>query len=58
MANTIGYDTFRNTSRYNRVNNFDRNYEKRVMNSYYPEDEIGYDSEDDTFYNRREFDNR
>ena len=58
MANSIGYDTFRNTSRYNTQHNFDRNYERRVMKSYYPDDSnAGYDSDDDTFYNRREFDN-
>ncbi|MNQ43912.1 PRC-barrel domain protein [compost metagenome] len=59
MANSIGYDTFRNTSRYNRENNFDRDYERRVMKSYYPENDpgSGYDSDDDAFYKRREFDN-
>ena len=60
MANSIGYDTFRNTSRYSRLQNFDRNYERRVMNTYYPENNSNNvsDSEDDTFYNRREFDNQ
>jgi len=57
MANSIGYDTFRNTSRYNTQNNFDRDYERRVMKSYYPENDPNYDSNDDAFYNRREFDN-
>lgn len=57
MANSIGYDTFRNTSRYNTQNNFDREYERRVMKSYYPENDPNYDSNDDAFYNRREFDN-
>lgn len=59
MANSIGYDTFRSTSRYNRENNFDRDYERRVMKSYYSENDsnINYDSEDDSFYKRREFDN-
>ncbi len=57
MANNIGYDTFRNTSRYNRPDNFDRDYERRVMKSYYPENDPGSDSNDDAFYNRREFDN-
>lgn len=57
MANSIGYDTFRNTSRYNTQNNFDRDYERRVMKSYYPENDLNYDSNDDAFYNRREFDN-
>lgn len=57
MANRIGYDTFRSTSRYNRQNNFDREYERRVMKSYYPEHDSDYDSNDDAFYNRREFDN-
>lgn len=57
MANNIGYDTFRNTSRYNRQHNFDREYERKVMKSYYPENDPGYDSDDDAFYNRREFDN-
>lgn len=58
MANNIGYDTFRKTSRYNLQNNFDRNYERRVLNSYYPDNEsrIVSDSDDDNFYNRREFD--
>jgi len=59
MANKIGYDTFRKTSRYDRQHNFDRNYERNVLNSYYPDDESRYlsDSDDDSFYNRREFDN-
>lgn len=59
MANNIGYDTFRNTSRYNRQHNFDREYERRVMKSYYSENDpgSGYDSDDDGFYKRREFDN-
>ncbi|MCD0465955.1 PRC-barrel domain-containing protein [Flavobacterium sp. ENC] len=57
MANSIGYNTFRNTSRYNTQQNFDRNYERRVMKSYYPENNSGFDTDDDTFYNRREFDN-
>ncbi len=57
MANSIGYDTFRNTSRYNTQHNFDRDYERRVMKSYYPENDPNYDSNDDTFYKRREFDN-
>jgi hypothetical protein len=57
MANSIGYDTFRNTSRYNTQQNFDRDYERRVMKSYYPENDPNYDSNDDAFYNRREFDN-
>lgn len=57
MANSIGYNTFRNTSRYNIQNNFDRNYERRVMKSYYPENNSGVDTDDDTFYQRREFDN-
>jgi hypothetical protein len=57
MANSIGYDTFRNTSRYNTQQNFDREYERRVMKSYYPENDPNYDSNDDAFYNRREFDN-
>ncbi|MBW1654592.1 PRC-barrel domain-containing protein [Flavobacterium quisquiliarum] len=60
MANGIGYDTFRKTSRYNRLHNFDRDYERNVLRSYYPADESGFNSnsDDDTFYNRREFDGR
>jgi hypothetical protein len=58
MANNIGYDTFRKTSRYNTQHNFDREYERRVMKSYYPENDPHYDSNDDAFYNRREFENR
>lgn len=58
MANNIGYDTFRKTSRYNTQHNFDREYERRVMKSYYPENDPNYDSNDDAFYNRREFENR
>ena len=58
MANSIGYDTFRRTSRYNTQHNFDREYERRVMKSYYPENDPNYDSNDDAFYNRREFENR
>jgi hypothetical protein len=60
MANSIGYDTFRNTSRYNSQHNFDREYERRVMKSYYPENnpDSVYYSDDDSFYERREFDNK
>lgn len=60
MANSIGYDTFRKTSRYSHQHNFDRNYERNVMNSYYPENDSnhGNSSDDDSFYNRREFDNK
>jgi len=59
MANSIGYDTFRKTSRYNRQNNFDRDYERNVLNSYYPKNDstLSSDSDGDNFYNRREFDN-
>ncbi|MFD2940180.1 PRC-barrel domain-containing protein [Flavobacterium notoginsengisoli] len=56
MANGIGYDTFRNTSRYNSQYNFGRDYERNVMKSYYPADETAFN--DDDFYNRREFENR
>jgi len=58
QANSIGYDTFRNTSRYSRQENFDRNYERRVMKSYYPDSNTAAESDDNAFYNRREFDNR
>jgi hypothetical protein len=59
MANNIGYNTFRKTNRYNQQHNFDRNYERGVLKSYYPDEEsrFGSDSDDDAFYNRREFDN-
>ena len=58
MASSIGYNTFRNTNRYNSQHNFDRNYERSVMKSYYPENDSSphYDSDDDNFYKRREFD--
>lgn len=57
MANNIGYNTFRKTNRYNSVENFDRNYERSVLNSYYPDEDSRFvsDSDDDSFYNRREF---
>lgn len=58
MANSIGYDTFRKTTRYNQQQNFDRNYERKVFDSYYPDDksrEVS-ESDNDAFYNRREFD--
>ncbi|WP_432222217.1 PRC-barrel domain-containing protein [Flavobacterium sp. TMP13] len=60
MANSIGYDTFRKTSRYNQEQNFDRNYEKKVFDSYYPNDKSSdvSDADEDSFYNRREFDGR
>ncbi|MFD1605476.1 PRC-barrel domain-containing protein [Flavobacterium artemisiae] len=58
MANNIGYNTFRKTSRYNTQHNFDREYEKRVLNSYYPNDDSHFNNDDDNFYNRREFENR
>lgn len=60
MANSIGYDTFRNTSRYSRQHNFDRNYERKVMNGYYPDNNSApvSDSDDNAFYNRKEFDNQ
>lgn len=56
MANGIGYDTFRNTSRYHRQNNFDRAYERNVMKSYYPT--FNNENDDDNFYDRKEFNNR
>ncbi|MBE8725954.1 PRC-barrel domain-containing protein [Flavobacterium hungaricum] len=58
MANSIGYNTFRKTSRYNAQHNFDREYERRVLDSYYPDSEsrLRSESDDDSFYNRREFD--
>ncbi|KDN55883.1 PRC-barrel domain-containing protein [Flavobacterium seoulense] len=57
MANGISYDTFRRTGRYNIQDNFDRNYERSVLRSYYPDDsQSGFESNDDAFYNRREFD--
>ncbi|WP_125721794.1 PRC-barrel domain-containing protein [Flavobacterium ustbae] len=55
MASGIGYDTFRRTGRYNTQQRFDRNYERAVLRGYYPNE--NYDN-DDTFYSRREFDNR
>ena len=60
MANSIGYDTFRKTSRYNQEQNFDRNYEKKVFDSYYPNDKSSdvSDADEDSFYNRREFGGR
>ncbi|MEN2415334.1 PRC-barrel domain-containing protein [Flavobacterium mesophilum] len=60
MANNISYETFRRTGRYNTQNNFDRNYERSVLKSYYDDEEFRSDSknDDDTFYSRREFDNR
>jgi sporulation protein YlmC with PRC-barrel domain len=60
MANGIGYDTFRNTNRYDRQHSIDRDYERRVMKSYYPENDpdSAYYSDDDAFYNRREFDHK
>lgn len=58
MAHNIDYNTFRKTSRYNTQYNFDREYEKRVLNSYYPNDDSHFSNDDDTFYNRREFENR
>lgn len=58
MAHNIGYNTFRRTNRYNSLENFDRNYERSVLNSYYPDPDSRFvsDSDDDSFYNRREFD--
>lgn len=58
MANSIGYNTFRKTSRYNQQDNFDREYERRVLNSYYSDNDsrLKSESDDDSFYNRREFD--
>lgn len=58
MASGIQYDTFKNTSRYNRQEQFDRDYERRVMNTYYPDHNTNTHSDDNTFYDRREFDNR
>jgi sporulation protein YlmC with PRC-barrel domain len=60
QANSIGYDTFRRTGRFNTEQHFDRNYERAVLRSYYPDEEFrsGSESDDDAFYNRREFDDR
>ena len=59
MANSIGYHTFKNTNRFNSQQNFDRNYERSVMKSYYPENDSSHndDSDDDSFYKRSQFDN-
>lgn len=59
MATNIGYNTFRKTNRYNHQHNFDRNYERGVLRTYYPDEETRFESnsDDDTFYNRRKFDN-
>ena len=57
LANGISYDTFRRTGRYNIQDNFDRNYERSILRSYYPDDaQSGFESNDDAFYKRREFD--
>lgn len=62
MANGIGYDTFRRTGRYNTQQRFDRNYERSVFRSYYPDRDPGLgndnDNDDDAFYSRREFKDR
>ena len=60
QANSIGYDTFRRTGRYNTQNYFDRNYERAVLRSYYPDEEsrLNANSDDDAFYDRREFGDR
>lgn len=60
MASGIGYDTFRRTGRFNTQQRFDRNYERAVLRSYYPDNDpsIGYDADDDTFYSRKEFGDR
>ncbi|MBK0368264.1 PRC-barrel domain-containing protein [Flavobacterium agrisoli] len=58
MATNIAYSTFKKTGRYNREHDFDRNYERTIMHSYYPESSASgiYDSNDDNFYRRKEFD--
>ncbi|HEY1194140.1 PRC-barrel domain-containing protein [Flavobacterium sp.] len=60
QANSIGYDTFRKTGRYDTQHYFDRNYERAVLRSYYPDEEFrsGNDSDDDVFYSRKEFGDR
>lgn len=59
MANSIGYHTFRNANRFNSQQNFDRNYERSEMKSYYPENDSSHNdvSDDDSFYKRSQFDN-
>jgi len=56
IANAIPYDTFKKTNRYSKERNFDRDYERKVMVVYYPESNSNSASDDDTFYDRREFD--
>jgi hypothetical protein len=55
VANTIAYDTFKKTNRYNKQQDFDREYERKVMVIYFPEDDKNTSANDDTFYDRSQF---
>lgn len=53
VCNTISFDTFAQTNRYNKGAEIDREYEVKLLAVYYPEDEINPEEED--FYKRRYF---
>jgi hypothetical protein len=57
-TNAIDHTTFRNTRRFSKGGTIDRAYEKEVYNSYVPDSDLGDSDDDDTFYERKEFQRR
>lgn len=52
----IDHKTFRNTKRFSKGQEIDRQYEVTVYNSYVPQSDLRQDNAgDDSFYDRREF---
>ncbi len=58
-TDAIDHKTFRNTKRFSKGSDLDRNYELTVYNSYVPKNDLRDDnSSGDTFYDRSEFNRR
>jgi len=59
MSNEIHYDAFKNTKRFGKGQDIDRNYEVQVINIYYPGSNATSTSDDDSsFYDRSQFNRR
>jgi sporulation protein YlmC with PRC-barrel domain len=57
-TDAIDHTTFRNTRRFSKGGTIDRDYERTVYSSYVPDSELGDADDDDTFYERKEFQRR
>lgn len=58
LSNDIRYDTFKRTNRFRKGQEIDREYETRVFGVYYPDDSRNTTNDDDSFYNRTQFNRR